>query len=504
MPKLKKSFFLFFLWIVLLNFFSISVKLPLHHEEPRRAIIAQEMLISGSYLVPTVYGEIYNKKPPLQNWFIALFGYIDKQVSNLDARLPSIIAAMLVAVMLYLYYRRRDENRAIAISLVTITTYSILFTYGWKSEPDMLLTLWVLGSYLYYIKNPTGIKNIAVSSVFMGLGILTKGVSFVYFYPGMLLYGLFYKGSKAKFFVFLILHFFISFIIPLIWFYLAVHKIGINPLIAGYSSEVAIRIHNNNGFLDYISHLLIFPFRALFAFFPWSFLIVVLLMKKKRIFDRLDAERLSSILIFFATILIFTLTPGGDGRYLLPAASFLAIFLTPEILDIETKHTKLVKYLCYAGLVAGLICSIYTGNYLNVAISVLTVLFVALFLDKRLITYLFVVILVFHSAFVSIYMPIRISRMYDYENAARLILQKTGSNNNFILDNNISPIQLVFYLERLSGKIVYRKNVGSFSDYILISGDPSVQSCSYLYSFHYSKELIPEIYIYSCLKSRYF
>jgi len=81
--------------------------LPLHHEEPRRAIIAQEMLISGSYLVPTVYGELYNKKPPLQNWFIALFGYIDKKVSNLDARLPSIIAAMLVAVILYLYYRKK-------------------------------------------------------------------------------------------------------------------------------------------------------------------------------------------------------------------------------------------------------------------------------------------------------------------------------------------------------------------------------------------------------------
>jgi len=163
----------------------------------------------------------------------------------------------------------------------------------------MLLTLWMLGSYLCYIKNPTDVKNIFVSSIFMGLGIITKGVSFVYFYPGILLYGLFYKGSKVKFFVFLILHFVISFIIPLVWFYLAVNKIEVNSLIAGYSSEVAIRIHNSKGFLDYMKHLFIFPFRALLAFFPWSFLLVVLLMKKKRIFSQLDNERLSSILIFF-------------------------------------------------------------------------------------------------------------------------------------------------------------------------------------------------------------
>jgi len=135
-------------------------------------------------------------------------------------------------------------------------------------------------------------------------------------------------------------------------------------------------------------------------------------------------KRLSSILIFFATILIFTLTPGGDGRYLLPAAPFLAIFLTPVIPDIEIKCTKIVKYLYYAVLGIGLIFSIYTVNYLNVAISVLTLLLVVLFLGNRLITIVFIVMLIFHSAFVSIYIPVRISRMYDYENAARLILQK--------------------------------------------------------------------------------
>jgi len=92
---------------VLLNLFSISVTLPTSPRRTEEGNIAQEMLISGSYLVPTVYGELYNKKPPLQNWFIALFGYIDKKVSNLDARLPSIIAAMLVAVILYCIIEKR-------------------------------------------------------------------------------------------------------------------------------------------------------------------------------------------------------------------------------------------------------------------------------------------------------------------------------------------------------------------------------------------------------------
>jgi len=36
---------------------------PLYHEEPRRALIAEEMLISNNFIKPTVLKETYLKSP---------------------------------------------------------------------------------------------------------------------------------------------------------------------------------------------------------------------------------------------------------------------------------------------------------------------------------------------------------------------------------------------------------------------------------------------------------
>jgi len=45
---------------------------PLIQEEPRRAIISQNMMDSGDYFVPILDNRIYTAKPPLFNWMIIL------------------------------------------------------------------------------------------------------------------------------------------------------------------------------------------------------------------------------------------------------------------------------------------------------------------------------------------------------------------------------------------------------------------------------------------------
>ena len=50
--------------------------LELRLEEPRRAIVALEMLLRKSYIVPEINGELYYTKPPLFNWMIALAFWI--------------------------------------------------------------------------------------------------------------------------------------------------------------------------------------------------------------------------------------------------------------------------------------------------------------------------------------------------------------------------------------------------------------------------------------------
>src|SRR6188508_203693 len=45
--------------------------LELRLEEPRRALVAIEMLLRHNYLVPEINGHLYYTKPPLFNWAIA-------------------------------------------------------------------------------------------------------------------------------------------------------------------------------------------------------------------------------------------------------------------------------------------------------------------------------------------------------------------------------------------------------------------------------------------------
>ena len=69
--KLETRFLIVSLVLVAINLLGFNHLLELMAEEPRRSIIAIEMLKSGDFAIPHIYGEIYYNKPPLYNWLIA-------------------------------------------------------------------------------------------------------------------------------------------------------------------------------------------------------------------------------------------------------------------------------------------------------------------------------------------------------------------------------------------------------------------------------------------------
>src|SRR3954469_11794390 len=68
-------------------------------EEGRRATVAREMLASGDFVRPTLYGDTYLNKPPLYPWLIAACGSILGHVTPLAARVPSALAALGCALI---------------------------------------------------------------------------------------------------------------------------------------------------------------------------------------------------------------------------------------------------------------------------------------------------------------------------------------------------------------------------------------------------------------------
>lgn len=62
------------LWFVLIIFVGFGLRDPWPADEPRFASVALDMLRSGNWLIPHAGGDLYQDKPPLHFWLMAI-GY---------------------------------------------------------------------------------------------------------------------------------------------------------------------------------------------------------------------------------------------------------------------------------------------------------------------------------------------------------------------------------------------------------------------------------------------
>jgi 4-amino-4-deoxy-L-arabinose transferase-like glycosyltransferase len=79
---------------------------PLAGTEGHRAITAHEMVQTGRWLIPRIYGEPYLAKPPLHYWTLALSESLFGSTSEWAYRLPSVLAAAMLAAALCLTAHR--------------------------------------------------------------------------------------------------------------------------------------------------------------------------------------------------------------------------------------------------------------------------------------------------------------------------------------------------------------------------------------------------------------
>ena len=147
-------------------------------DETRYLGVSWEMLLRGSFLVPTMNFEPYFQKPPLLFWLIdiawAIFG-----VSRISAMLVIFLASSLVIHLTTRLARVLvPENEAISQRVAWLMLGNLVFLiYSSLVLFDMLLTAWVLAAVLAFIAfaKGGGLRFAALAGLFIGLGVLTKG-----------------------------------------------------------------------------------------------------------------------------------------------------------------------------------------------------------------------------------------------------------------------------------------------------------------------------------------
>jgi 4-amino-4-deoxy-L-arabinose transferase-like glycosyltransferase len=154
---------------------------PWPADEPRFASLARDMVASGDWLFPRVGGDLYQDKPPVYFWLLAL-SYAAFGSVRWSFLLPSVLAAGGTLLLVYSLATRLHGRRAGlgAALLVGCSVQFVQVMRGAQIDPTLLffctLSLWSFSRHLLF--GPDW-RAYFLGGLAAGLGTITKGVGFL-------------------------------------------------------------------------------------------------------------------------------------------------------------------------------------------------------------------------------------------------------------------------------------------------------------------------------------
>jgi 4-amino-4-deoxy-L-arabinose transferase-like glycosyltransferase len=178
-------------WCGFLFFYGLNGG-ELYRTEALRAIIAQDFLNSGDWVVPRLYGEPLLTKPPGMYAAIAALSWPLGGVTDWSARLPSALAATATVLLFFWYFRRLFGSRGGLIAGLVVPASVMWLDKATAAEIDMLQVFWVSGSVLFLVRALEAEEAAAKPQAALGWwvaallcvagGVLTKWTAPAFFY----------------------------------------------------------------------------------------------------------------------------------------------------------------------------------------------------------------------------------------------------------------------------------------------------------------------------------
>lgn len=357
--------------LVLIIGTGLGIRDPWPADEPRFAIVARDMVLTGEWLFPRVGGDLYQDKPPLFFWMLAT---IYSLTGSLKASflVPAFLAAGAVMFMVYDLGRRFvGRNAGVAAGVLVCCTLQFVQTMrGAQIDPVLsLFTTLSLYSLLRHLLLGPSWRWYALGGLAAGLGVITKGVGFLpmlVLIPYVLMRVFRWKNLPA-----------IDagkggwrwWLAPLamlvgiaLWFMpmlLAVAAHGPGEY-AAYRDEIlfkqtvgryAAAWHHVKGWYYFL--LEVIP--ALWL--PWSFLLIWLVPRFSRAWGARDARVWLPLAWVLMVLVFFSASPGKRGVYILPALAGLAIASLPFLEEVLAKKGVRIGSIVFAvlGWLAGVV-----------------------------------------------------------------------------------------------------------------------------------------------------
>jgi 4-amino-4-deoxy-L-arabinose transferase-like glycosyltransferase len=306
--------------------------MELRGEEPRRAAISLEMLINGDFVHPTLLGWSYYNKPPVYNWIMASLFWVFGNTSEFLVRLPGVLSFLATGLLIYRFSRKQLGTQA-AFLAATLFLISIdLFFYGAivAGEIDLFYTLILFvqlaSLYVGYTKKKW-LWLFVISYAMVAIGMLTKGLPSL-FHQGVSLIALavYYRNYR---FLFSWQHLVggTLFLVIFCGYFYFYDKSG---TVENYLLTMFYESQNKSGvdksFFDILGGLVLFPFQVLFLLLPGSIILISLFWNRSKKPNILSKPIIKyCLLIIGINILVYWLSPGVRNRYLYILFPFFTI-----------------------------------------------------------------------------------------------------------------------------------------------------------------------------------
>jgi len=332
-PLYRKPLFWQLLAVGLLvpAFFSHLGLIPLDtvSDEPRRALVAIEMMLSGDYLTPTLNGEPYFNKPPLYNWIIAASYHFFGDYSAFALRFPMAVSLVLYGLTVFLLVRRHlGSPVAFAAALMLVTNARVMLYDSLLGLIDITFSWLTYTAFIWVYQFDRQRRYYALflsTYVLTALGFLMKGLpSLVFQGLTLLAYFLYTRQFRRLFHPahFLGIGVFLLIVGSYYVAYFTRNAIPLSQVAGVLFSESAKRTVVEFGIGQTLLHMLTFPLEMLYHYAPWLVMVVFLFRRLQTPYLRDMAYwkepfvRFNGI-IFLVNFVIYWTSPQVYARYLL-------------------------------------------------------------------------------------------------------------------------------------------------------------------------------------------
>ena len=322
MKQIEKNSLLILTCVIFFTlFFGIGGVPLLDPDEPVYAETAREMLQTGDFLSPRIFGDYWYDKPPMYYWLVAaafkVFGY-----GEFAARFPAALMGALTAFMLYFSVTKLFNERAGFWSSLILTSCIQFFYLSKAAVTDTSLLFFMTGALLSFLH-----KKYWLMYVCMGFATLVKGPIGIVF-PGIIifLYLLFMGQLKEIFRMHVLRGLLVYLLVAGPWYYLmyTVHGMEFINTFLGFHNVTRFTTPEHASRVTFWYY---FPV-VILGLFPWTGLLIQSV--KASISDsRIDDMRLLIFMhVWWVFVFIFfTICKTKLVSYILPMFPALAIVI---------------------------------------------------------------------------------------------------------------------------------------------------------------------------------